>query len=63
MYLQRKDNKLLMKWNQNRIKSKNNIKKSQNNSERERERVRNENDKEIPKERCISLKERQKNYW
>ena len=37
MYLQRKDNKLLMKWNQNRIKSKNNIKKSQNNSERERE--------------------------
>ena len=38
MYLQRKDNKLLMKWNQNRIKSKNNIKKSQNNSERERER-------------------------
>ena len=37
MYLQRKDNKLLMKWNQNRIKSKNNIKKSQDNSERERE--------------------------
>ena len=64
VYLQKKDKKLLMNWDENSIimeyeKITKVYKNSQNNSET----VTNENDKEIPKEipkeRYISQKERQ----
>ena len=58
IYLQKKDKKLLMSWNQNKIKV------SKNSQKINSETFTNENDKEIPKEipkkRYISPEERQK---